>query len=83
MTVEVTRTLIEGGETRTETLVSKYQPWRAVYLVGSEADIPASARSAVTESVTLEDDGTDEGAEATIDATTPVTEETAPEGPDQ
>jgi vancomycin resistance protein YoaR len=86
MTVEVTRTIIEGGATRTETLVSKYQPWRAIYLVGSEADIPASARSAATEdSVSVEDDATDEGvqAEATIEATTPVTEETAPDGPDQ
>jgi hypothetical protein len=48
MTVTVTRTITGGGETRTETLVSKYQPWRAVYLVGSEADIPASARATAT-----------------------------------
>lgn len=45
MTVEVTRTISASGTTRTETLVSKYQPWRAIYLVGSEADIPASARA--------------------------------------
>ncbi len=43
MTATVTRTIVEGGQTRTETLVSKYEPWRAVYLVGSEADLPASA----------------------------------------
>lgn len=100
MTVEVTRTIIEGGATRTETLVSKYQPWRAVYLVGSEADIPASARSAAVDNVSVEDDATDESAgenptaEATVEAestveapsveaTTPVTEEIAPAGPDQ
>jgi vancomycin resistance protein YoaR len=34
MTVTVTRTIIENGTTRTDTLRSKYQPWRAVYLVG-------------------------------------------------
>lgn len=60
MTVEVTRTIIEGGTTRTETLVSKYQPWRAVYLVGSEADIPASARAAATESVPVQADSSGE-----------------------
>lgn len=94
MTVEVTRTIIQGGETRTETLVSKYQPWRAIYLVGSEADIPASARAAAAESVSVESDATNEGAvegatpesgavEPTIEATTPVTDDTAPVGPDQ
>ncbi|HXF63521.1 MAG TPA: VanW family protein [Caldilineaceae bacterium] len=45
MTVTVTRTIIEGGATRTEQLVSKYEPWRAVYLVGSADQIPASAQS--------------------------------------
>jgi vancomycin resistance protein YoaR len=49
MTVTVTRTIIENGQTRTDTLVSKYQPWRAIYLVGSEADIPASARTDTTQ----------------------------------
>lgn len=34
MTVAVTRTIVENGTTRTDTLHSKYQPWRAVYLVG-------------------------------------------------
>jgi vancomycin resistance protein YoaR len=96
MTVEVTRTIIQGGETRTETLVSKYQPWRAIYLVGSEADIPPSARSASAESVSVESDATDEDVtdegvteedatteEPSIDATTPVTDDTASAGPDQ
>lgn len=92
MTVEVTRTIIENGQTRTETLVSKYQPWRAIYLVGSEADIPASARGAATESVPVASDSTAEAApaatetateEPSIEATTPVTDETAPAGPDQ
>lgn len=40
MTVAVQRTITENGETRVETLKSKYQPWRAVYLVGSEAELP-------------------------------------------
>ena len=97
MTVEVTRTIIENGVTRTDTLVSKYQPWRAIYLVGSEADIPASARSAATGSVPVASDAggdasieeptsavtTEVPAETTLDATTPVTDETAPLGPDQ
>ena len=42
MTVTVTRTIVENGETRTETLRSKYQPWRAVYLVGPGTEIPAT-----------------------------------------
>ena len=58
MTVEVTRTIIEDGTTRTETLRSKYQPWRAIYLVGSESDIPASARSAAVESIPVQSDST-------------------------
>jgi vancomycin resistance protein YoaR len=37
MTATVERTIIENGETRTETLVSNYQPWRAVYLVAPGA----------------------------------------------
>jgi vancomycin resistance protein YoaR len=95
MTVEVTRTIIEGGQSRMETLVSKYQPWRAVYLVGSEADIPASARAAAAESVSVESDATDESttsdsategattAEPTVEATTPVTDATESGGPEQ
>ena len=42
MTVAVERTIIEDATTRTDTIVSQYQPWRAVYLVGSAADVPAS-----------------------------------------
>lgn len=34
MTVEVTRTIVEDGVTRTDTLRSHYVPWKAVYLVG-------------------------------------------------
>lgn len=33
MSVEVVRTIVEDGTTRTDTLRSKYAPWRAVYLV--------------------------------------------------
>jgi vancomycin resistance protein YoaR len=88
MTVEVTRTIIEGGQTRTDTLVSKYEPWRAIYLVGSPADIPASAQTADADSVSVESDSavtTTE--EATIDAPAvdaPEIDATAPvTGPDQ
>lgn len=60
MTVTVKRTITENGETRTDTLVSQYQPWRAIYLVGSESDIPASARAAqeAAESVDIEAEST-------------------------
>jgi hypothetical protein len=40
MTTRVTRTIVENGTTRTDTLVSNYQPWRAVYLVGPGTAIP-------------------------------------------
>ena len=42
MTTSVTRTIVENGTTRTDTLVSNYQPWRAVYLVGPGTAIPES-----------------------------------------
>jgi vancomycin resistance protein YoaR len=42
MTVAVTRTIVENGTTRTDTLTSNYQPWRAVYLVGPGTEIPAT-----------------------------------------
>jgi hypothetical protein len=54
MVATVTRTIVEGGATRTETLVSKYQPWKAVYLVGSEADLPAPAPAAAAQSATVQ-----------------------------
>ncbi len=81
MTVKVTRSIIEGGATRTETLTSKYQPWRAIYLVGSESDIPASVRNAATEetptaagAATVDATVTETTtAEPSIEATTPVT----------
>jgi vancomycin resistance protein YoaR len=41
MTVTVTRTIVENGTTRTDTLRSKYQPWRAVYLVGPGTETPS------------------------------------------
>ncbi|MCL4828514.1 MAG: VanW family protein [Caldilinea sp.] len=43
MTVTVTRTIVENGATRTDTLRSKYQPWRAVYLVGPGTETPSPA----------------------------------------
>jgi vancomycin resistance protein YoaR len=42
MTALVTRTIVENGETRTETMTSKYQPWQAVYLYGPGTDIPVT-----------------------------------------
>jgi vancomycin resistance protein YoaR len=42
MIVTVRRMITENGETRADTLVSKYQPWRAVYLVGPGVEIPAT-----------------------------------------
>lgn len=42
MTVTVQRTIVENGTTRTDTLVSKYQPWGAVYQVGPGTEIPAT-----------------------------------------
>jgi vancomycin resistance protein YoaR len=46
MTVTVTRTIVENGVERMDTLVSHYQPWRAVYLVGPGTDIAALLASA-------------------------------------
>ena len=43
MTTRVTRTIVENGTTRTDTLESKYEPWQAVYLVGPGTAIPESA----------------------------------------
>lgn len=52
MTVTVTRSILENGTTRTDTIVSHYQPWRAVYLVGPGTDIPETATPAETTAVT-------------------------------
>ncbi|MDI9548284.1 MAG: VanW family protein [Chloroflexota bacterium] len=65
MTVTVTRTIVENGETRTETLRSKYQPWRAVYLVGPGTEIPATPTPSATAEAVEE-----EGSEA-MPASTP------------
>lgn len=43
MTTSVTRTIVENGTTRTDRLESRYQPWRAVYLVGPGTAIPETA----------------------------------------
>jgi vancomycin resistance protein YoaR len=81
MTVEVTRTIIQGGETRTETLVSKYDPWQAVYLVNSEAEIPASALTAATEgSVSIQSDSSVEATSAVTEAATEEITETEESG---
>jgi vancomycin resistance protein YoaR len=51
MTVTVQRTIVENGTTRTDTLTSRYQPWRAVYLVAPDVPIPATPTPAPTEDV--------------------------------
>src|SRR5690606_4063289 len=43
MSVTVQRPIDEDGTTRTDTLRSEYQPWKAVYLVGPGADVPTPA----------------------------------------
>jgi vancomycin resistance protein YoaR len=40
MSVTITRTIVENGTTRTDTLKSLYQPWQAVYLVGPGTPVP-------------------------------------------
>ncbi len=42
LTAKVTRTIVENGETRTEVMTSKYEPWRAVYLYGPGAVVPVT-----------------------------------------
>ena len=45
MTVVVTRTIVEDGVARTDTLASKYEPWQAVYEVGPGTEIPTAVPS--------------------------------------
>ncbi|MCC6166336.1 MAG: VanW family protein [Caldilineaceae bacterium] len=80
MIATVTRTIVEGGATRTETLVSKYQPWKAVYLVGSEADLPASVPAAApAQSAPAQTATVDTAPAATTPATgTPASPPSAP-----
>ena len=40
LTVTIERTIVENGQSRTDQLVSVYQPWSAVYLVGPGTEIP-------------------------------------------
>ncbi len=42
-TVSIARTIRENGAERTETLVSTYRPWQAVYKVGAGVEIPERA----------------------------------------
>jgi vancomycin resistance protein YoaR len=54
MTVTVTRTIVEDGTTRTDTLASSYEPWQAVYLVGPGTEIPATPTPTVDATTTPE-----------------------------
>jgi vancomycin resistance protein YoaR len=47
LSVSVERVIVENGTTRTDTILSKYQPWRAVYLVGPGTEIPNVAATAI------------------------------------
>ncbi len=60
MTVAVTRTIVENGTTRTDTTVSKYEPWRAVYLVGPGTEIPATPVPTTAVTTTVDVAATDE-----------------------
>jgi vancomycin resistance protein YoaR len=40
MTVQVERTIVEDGTTRTDTITSYYQPWNALFLVGPGTSLP-------------------------------------------
>jgi vancomycin resistance protein YoaR len=48
LSVSVERVIVENGTTRTDSVVSKYQPWRAVYLVGPGTEVPAQATAVPT-----------------------------------
>jgi vancomycin resistance protein YoaR len=54
MTVAIQRTIVENGTTRTDTLTSRYVPWRAQYLVGPGVAIPATATPTAEAVVTPE-----------------------------
>lgn len=43
LTVTIERTIVENGQSRTDKLVSVYQPWSAAYLVGPGTEIPQPA----------------------------------------
>ncbi|MBV7329690.1 VanW family protein [Chloroflexi bacterium TSY] len=43
MTVEIERTIIEAGQTRSDTLTSVYRPWQAVYRYGPGTKLPDAA----------------------------------------
>jgi len=44
VTVTVERTIVENGESRVDKVVSVYQPWSAVYLVGPGTQIPGQEK---------------------------------------
>jgi vancomycin resistance protein YoaR len=46
LTVTVERTIVENGESRTDKIVSVYQPWSAVFLVGPGTTIPGQEQPA-------------------------------------
>ncbi|HMN27285.1 MAG TPA: VanW family protein, partial [Caldilineaceae bacterium] len=72
MTVAVQRTIVENGTTRTDTLTSRYVPWRAQYLVAPGADIPATPTAEAEATVAATVEATAEDAAAPIVEVTPT-----------
>ena len=46
LTATVERTIVENGQSRTDKIVSVYQPWSAVFLVGPGTPIPGQEKPA-------------------------------------
>ncbi len=51
--VSVERVIVENGTMRTDSVVSKYQPWRAVYLVGPGTEVPNAPTAVPTPTTAL------------------------------
>ena len=70
MIIEVQRTIIENGETRTDAIRSKYRPWQAVYEYGPGTAIPEQeeAEAVASEEGSGEGNGVAETAPAAPDA---------------
>jgi vancomycin resistance protein YoaR len=52
MTATVDRTIVENGTTRTDRLVSVYQPWRAIFLVSPDSELLAPSAATLGEQTT-------------------------------
>ena len=80
MTVTVQRTIVENGTTHTDTLTSRYVPWRAQYLVAPGTDIPATPTAEPGATAEATKDATDQATnEATVEPTSEGASEVTPE----